>query len=88
MKYKQAKNEYVRIRKEELRNYKRYVIENYTDETELFRRYVNNKVRNREGISKLRVDGKEYEDAAAMPEFMNDCFQAVLTRESNFNGQE
>ncbi len=45
-------------------------------------------MKNWEGIDKHRVEGKKYEDEAVMVEVMNNPFQTVFTRESEFRGHE
>jgi len=85
-KYKLARNEYVRIRREEERNYEKNIVEKCKDEPKLFffYRYVNGKMKTKEGINRLKVDGVVYEDALPQAEVMNKCFQSVFTRESEF----
>ena len=41
-------------------------------------------MRNREGLDKLKVEGTVYEDALQQAEVMNENFQTVFTRESEF----
>ena len=86
--YKTARNEYVRIRREEQKNFERDIIDRCKDEPKLFYRYVNGKLKHKEGISKLKFEGEVYDDAAEQAEIMNKCFQSVFSIESEFTGRE
>ena len=82
--YKTARNEYVRIRREEKINYEKNVIEKCKEEPKLFYRFINGKLKSKEGISNLKVDGVIYEDAYSQAEIFNKSFQSVFTKESSF----
>lgn len=80
--YKSARNEYVKVRREERKNFEKTIIEKCKDQPKLFYGYVNSKLKNRKGIEKLKVNGKEYKEDLEMATIMNDHFQSVFTVES------
>ena len=86
--YKDARNEYVQICREVRKHYEKDIVEKCKDQPKLFYRFVNSKLKNKEGISKLEVDKLEYTKASDMAEIMNDCFQKVFTREDESYNQE
>ncbi len=45
---------------------------------------VNSKMKNREGISRLKVNGQMCEDLAELAEIKNRSFQPVFTKERTF----
>ena len=81
--YRKARNEYGRIRKE--KSLKAiYVVKKCKEAPKLFYRYVNGKLKHRDGIDKLKKDGKTYKTPAEMSELMNESFQSVFTGEIDF----
>ena len=86
--YKGARNDYVRLCRETKRNYEKDIVDKCKDQPKLFYRFINGKLKKKEGISKLEVDDLEYIKAADMAEVMNDSFQKVFTLEDDFNDQE
>ncbi|XP_050714228.1 uncharacterized protein LOC126997279 [Eriocheir sinensis] len=82
--FKQARNEHTKIRREEKRKYEKDIIDKCKDQPKLFYRHVNDKLKNRETINKLKMDGTAYEDPAEMAEVMNNSFHRVFTKEDEF----
>ena len=54
----------------------------------MFYRYVNDKLKNKHEIEKLRQDNIEYNDDLEMAEIMNKHFHAVFTREQDWHEEE
>lgn len=54
--------------------------------TRLFCRFINGRLISRQGITKLRVRGKIYEDPYAQAEIMNKSLQSEFTKEIIFGG--
>ncbi len=51
----------------------------------MFYTFINGKLKTKEGLSKLKVDGIIYEDAYSQAEIIiSKSFQSVFTRENNF----
>ncbi|MPC57590.1 hypothetical protein E2C01_051573 [Portunus trituberculatus] len=50
--YKDARNEYIRVRREEERNFEKDVVQKSEDEPKLFYKYINGKMKNMETIEK------------------------------------
>ena len=71
-KYK-TRNEYVRIQRKEEGNFERKIIEKCKNESKVFYRYINEKIKNREGVDKLKVEGIVYKDALQQAEVLTDC---------------
>ncbi|XP_050695649.1 uncharacterized protein LOC126985138 [Eriocheir sinensis] len=82
--FKQARNEHTKIRREEKRIYEKDIIDKCKDQPKLFYRRVNGKIKNKETIDKLKMDGATYEDPAEMAEVMNNSFHRVFTKEDKF----
>ena len=82
--YKMARNEYSKIRKEEERKFECDIVKKCKDEPRLFYRYVNGKLKHREGVNKLKKEGRTYESDTEMSEIMNESFQSVFTKEINY----
>ena len=82
--YVVARNESVRINREERYKYEKGVMEKCKSDPKLFYRHVNGKMKKREGIVSLEVDGVVYDRAEEMSEVMNKCFQKVFTEEGDF----
>ena len=82
--YVEARNESVRINREERYNYEKRIMDKCESDPKLFHRHVNGKMKKREGISSLEVDGIVYDKEEEMAEVMNKCFQTVFTEEGEF----
>ena len=83
-KYKLERNKYTSVCREEKRNYEKDIVDKCKDQPKLFYKYVNSKMKHKEGIEVLKVNGIEYEDVADMTEVMNTHFHNVFTREKDF----
>lgn len=86
--YKRARNEYVRVRREEERNYEKNIVNKCKEEPKLFYRYVNGKLKKKDGIEKLKLNGEIYEEARKQAEVMNKSFQSVFTKEGEFEREQ
>ena len=82
--YKTERNEYVRIRREEEKNFERGIVEKCKKEPKLFYKFVNGKLKEKQGIEKLKFEGKIYYDPRQQAEIMNQCFEGVFTNEGEF----
>ncbi len=69
----------------ERRNYERDIIDMCINEAKLFFRHINGKMKKKEGVSRLKLEGKIYEDAQDMAEVMNNSFRSVFTVEGELN---
>ena len=85
--YKEARNEYVRIRREEERKFERDIVEKCGEEPKLFYRYINGKITNKETIDKISKGDKTYCKAEEMSEIMNESFKSVFKMEEEFDGE-
>ena len=83
-KYKEARNEYIRIRREEERNFEKDVVDKCEEEPKLFYKYINGKITNKETIDKVRKEGRTYQTAEEISEIMNESFKTVFTVEEEF----
>ena len=86
--FKKARNAYVLVRREEERKYEKNIVDKCRNEPKMFYRFVNGKMKQKVGISKLTVDGVVYEEEAEICEIMNKKFQEVFLEESEFYGGE
>ncbi len=84
--YKEARNEYVRIRREEERRYERDIVEKCKDEPKLFYKHIKGKMVSKETIDKLEKDGRKYEKEEELCEVMNESFKSVFNMEDDFVG--
>ena len=82
--YKEARNEYIRIRREVERNFEKDVVEKCKEEPRLFYKYINGKITNRETIDKVSKEGITYQTAEEISEIMNESFRTVFTVEEEF----
>ena len=87
-KYVKARNECVRIMRMEKLNYEKDIINKCKTDPKLFYRHINGKMKKREGITCLTVEGIEYHKEQDMAEVMNKCFQTVFTEEGDFEVNE
>ena len=82
--YKEARNEYIRIRREEERTFEKDIVKKCEKEPKLFYRYINGKMTSRETINKLMKDGRGYQETEEMCEIMNESFRSVFSDEEEF----
>ena len=82
--YVDARNECVKIMRNEKLNYEKDIMDKCKSNPKLFFRHINGRMKKREGITGLRVDGKLYSETTEMAEVMNERFQSVFTEEGEF----
>ena len=82
--YRGARNECVRIRREEERKFEKDIVTKCGDEPKLFYKYINEKIRSRDTIMKLIKEGRVYETSEEMSEVMNESFRTVFSMEEEF----
>lgn len=82
--YKMARNNYVQVRRQEERSYEKNIVDKCKDEPKLFYRFINGKMKQREGVSRVKDGGHVYEEDKDICDIMNKKFQAVFTEESEF----
>ena len=85
--YVEARNESVRINREERYKYEKGIMEKCKSDPKLFYGHINGKMKKKESIVRLDVDGVVYDRAKDMSEVMNKCFQKVFTEEGEFERQ-
>ena len=59
---KRKRNQYVKIRRGEQKNYEKNIVDKCKEEPKLFYRYINGKLKNKDEIIKLVDNGKIIED--------------------------
>ena len=79
--YKLERNEYVRVRREEIW---KDIVNKCKEEPKLFYRFINGKIKHKEIITRLKENIEVYEDPIEMSEVLNKNFQKVFTTESDF----
>ena len=72
------------IMRNEKRNYEKDIMAKCKSDPRLFYKHINGKMKRREGILSLNVEGIMYEEAQEMADVMNKCFQTVFTKEGEF----
>ena len=77
--YAAARNEYVRIRREEEIAFEKDVVEKCGNEPKLFYKYINGKMKCKETIDKMVKGEKSYQTAEELSEFINESFKSVFT---------
>ena len=88
IKYKLARNEYVRIRREEERNFEKDIVEKCKDQPKLFYKFVNGRLKEKQSIERLRLNGTTYYDPNEQAEIMNKSFESVFTKEREMVNEE
>lgn len=83
--FKIARNEYVKIRREEEKGYEKDIVEKCKEEPKLFYKIINGKIKPKEKIERLKDGNMITEDPKDMTELLNKRFQQVFTKESQFN---
>ena len=86
--YIEARNECVKVMREEKRDYEKDIMNKCKKEPKLFYRHVNSKMKKQEVITRLKVDGIVYQNEQDMAEVMNKGFQRVFTEEGDFELQD
>ena len=87
-KYKQARNEYTRIRREAQRQFEEDIINKSTDQPKLFYNYIRSKTKIKDKIQSIMDEGKTYTNEEEICEVLNKKFQSVFTSESRFEQDE
>ena len=82
--YNEARNEYVRIRREEERRFEMDIVKRCEEEPRLFYKYINGKMKSKETIDKLIKGNMVHETTKEMSEIMNENFKSVFTVEETF----
>ena len=86
--YVAARNECVNIMRVEKQNYEKDIMVRCKSDPRLFYRHINGKMKKREGILSLKIDGKISDEVHEMAEVMNECFQKVFTEEDEFDWED
>ena len=73
--YRVARNEYVRVRKEEERKFEKDIVDKCKEHPKLFYRFVNGKLKKRESIERLKGEQGIVDDPKNMAELLNNRFQ-------------
>ena len=83
--YREAGNDYLRIRREEEIKFEKDIVDKCKDEPKFFYRHIRGKMTNREVIEELDKDGTTYKTAQEMSEIMNQSFKTVFCMEEEFS---
>ena len=86
--YKMARNNYVKVRRDEEKKYEKSIIDKCKEEPKLFYKHLKRKLNRREDIKTIRENGQIYENDKDISEVMNNNFQKVFTKESEFCERE
>ncbi len=81
---KQARNDYVRIRRGAQKNSEKDIIVKSTEQPKLFYSYTKGKSKVKENIQSLTEEGKNFVKDEEICEILNNNFQAVFTEERPF----
>ena len=82
--FKQARNEYMKVRKEEERGYEKGIVEKCKEQPKLLYKFINRKIKPKEPIERLKSEHGMTEDPKSMAELLNTKFQQVFTNELTF----
>jgi len=82
--YKRLRNEYVKVRREEERKFEKDIVDKCKEEPKLFYRFINEKTKHKERVTKLKRNGILYEEEEEISELLNNSFQSVFTNETEF----
>ena len=74
-KYKLARNEYARIRREEEKKFEKDIVNKCKEEPKLFNRYINGKIKQKERITRLKENNETVEDPKEMSEILTKTFR-------------
>ena len=83
--YIEARNECVRVMREEKHDYEKDIMEKCKSDPKLFYRHVNSKMKKQEGVTRLKIEGNIIHEELDMAEEMNKGFQKVFTEEGDFD---
>ena len=59
---KPARNEYVRVRREEEKSYEKDIVDKCKEEPKPFYRFINGKLKHKESVARLKENKELYED--------------------------
>ena len=79
--YKQARNEYTKVRKETQINFEKDIIEKSKDQPKLFYSYIKSKSKVKDKIQSIMDKGKKFIKEEEICEVLNNNFQSVFTIE-------
>merc|ERR1711980_80850 len=77
----QARHEYTDIRREEDRKFEKGIIEKSVKEPKISYAHINSKMKLKNKLQRLRVDGEIHRSDKAMCEALNESFHTVFTKE-------
>ncbi len=83
--YRNAKTEYSEIRRKVERNFESDIVRKYKVEPKLFYRYISGKMKHKDGINKLKREGRIYE-ITEMNELMNEEFSICVYKGNQICG--
>ena len=83
--HREARNYYVRLRREEEVQFEKDIVNKCKDEPKPFYRHIRGKMINREVIEELGKDGITYRTAQEMSEIMNQSLKTVFCMEEEFS---
>ena len=87
-KYKEERNEFIRIRREEEIKYERNIVEKVENDPKLFYRHINGKLKARDSVRRLRTESGVVEKDEEICEVLNDKLKSVFTQEDAFTEPE
>lgn len=85
--YRYARNEYVRVRRHEEREYERNIVTKFKRDPKLFFKFVNGKMKHKIGVDLIKSNGRVFEDPEEICQVMNEKFLSVFSEESYFVNQ-
>ena len=86
--YKTARNEYTKVRREAEVEYQRDIVDKCEKEPKLFHSFIKSKIKVKDKIQSLADQGKIYSDEEEICELLNKKFQSVFTQEKVFEGEQ
>ena len=82
--FRKARNEYMKVRKEEERGFEKSIVEKCKEHPKLLHKFINRKIKSKGTIERLRGEHGMINDPRSMAELLNSSFQKVFTKESPF----
>jgi len=83
-----ARNEYTRIRREEARKFEKGIVEKSEKDPKILYAHINKKMKVKNKLQRLRVDGEVYESDRAICEVLNKKFHSVFTKEEEWEEKD
>ena len=87
-KYREERNEFIRIRREEEIKFERNIVEKCESDPKLFYRHINGKLKAKESVKRLRTEDRIVESDEEICEVLNDKLTSVFTEEDQFTEPE